>query len=160
MVSWTTMNNLATGDVVTEADLDAIRTNLESLFTPNVTVQAETDTFTTTSATLVSLLDGAMSHTTYGGSVLLLFQARLYRTIAGSNANTALIAPVVNGTQWQPGSQAYIVQDGVNDDASQKCFVWYITGLSAGTHTFDIHGAKNTSTSITRMRYELIAVGG
>jgi hypothetical protein len=76
MAVWTAMDDLSTGELVTEADMDAIRGNIEYLLDPNSDSVAYDNSadYTTTSATYVDVdaTNVTMSVTTSGGPLLLI----------------------------------------------------------------------------------------
>jgi len=73
-MAWETMQDLTTGDIVTEADMDAIRGNIEYLLEPNSDADDSVADFTTTSTSFVDV--GAAytrTVTSFGGPLLILF---------------------------------------------------------------------------------------
>ncbi|MFC1961223.1 hypothetical protein ACFLYO_11010 [Chloroflexota bacterium] len=79
MATWTTLNNLSTGDLVTETDMDALRGNIEYLLNPNTASDYSSSYDSTTSTSFVD--SGVEAEiTSYGGVLLLLFQCRAQTT--------------------------------------------------------------------------------
>lgn len=132
MPSWTTMNDLTTGDLVTEADMDALRGNIEYLLSPNTAqVLRDSGDLTTTSTAFVDAAGLSLALVTHGGPVLVIFSG----TIRSSGGVTIYLDLDVNGTR-QGGTKGlvydYLPTSGSRTNAA---FALLLTGLAAGTHT-------------------------
>ena len=145
MPTWTTMNDLSTGDLVTEADMDAIRGNIEYLLNPNEdntaylkgsNISATNNTWQDVDATNLSL-----TITTYGGPVLIYFSGMAY--VAASNIVYFDID--INGTRYANTTKGIA-----------KCFQTYAIGehvafavidnsLAAGSHTITLQWCGSTT---------------
>lgn len=148
MPTWTTMNDLATDDLVTEADMDAIRGNIEYLLDPNkaVVLRNNGGVYSTTSTSFVDV-DGTnvkVTLTTNGGPVLILASGAY-------NGSTGAIlgfdidvdgARVGNGYTY---GLLYVYAD--SNEYRLMSLPVLVTGLSAGSHTFKLQWKVNTATA-------------
>ena len=139
MPTWTTMTDLATGDLVTEADMDAIRGNIEYLLDPNNDSDVRSAAYSTTSTTFVDIDAGNLSLTvvTNGGSLLVVFSVSAYSSVGPDRFYFDID---VDGTRIGAagGGVGYIVQGNNNTGfqfASSVTLVALVTGLSAASHT-------------------------
>lgn len=148
MATWTTMNNLSTGDLVTEADMDAIRGNIEYLLNPNEQRQQHTagSNYTTTSTSFVDVdaTNLACTITTNGGPVLVIFTGTI------TNATVLKVVNLdidVDGTRESGVSEGLLaVQEPVADYLMNGCFSTLVTGLDAGSHTFKLQWSVDGGT--------------
>jgi hypothetical protein len=142
MPDWTLMNDLTTGDLVTEADMDALRGNLEYLLDPNhQAIRRDAGNYTTTSTTFVDVDATNLTITleTHGGPVwvgltgmasingvgaISYFDVEMDGVRLGSTSPTG--AGLVNFTTPSSGTQLNV------------SFSLLVTGLAAGTHTLKL----------------------
>lgn len=138
MATWATMNDLSTGDLVTETDMDTLRGNIEYLLNPNhEAIVYGTGNYLTTSTSFVDVdaTNLSITLTTNGGPVLVTFTCQVY-----SSANVMAFDITVDGTRVGAGySRGLTAQDLINDfdGANVSCTV-LVTGLAAGSHTFKL----------------------
>ena len=146
MPSWTTMNDLSTGDLVTEADMDAIRGNIEYLLDPNPQrlLRDNGGNYSTTSTAFVDV-DGtnlAATITTHGGPVLVLASGVYY----GSASIVISLDIAVDGTRLGSSFAEGLYRKAVSTGADAFTLAALVTGLSAGAHTFKLQWKVNTGT--------------
>jgi hypothetical protein len=139
MPTWTPMNNLATGDLVTESDMDALRGNLDYLLDPNKSALLDTagSIYSTTSTTFVdiSATNLSISLTTHGGPVLVIFSGSMY---AGTSSTRVWLDITVDGSRHSGTSYGLLQVVGLGTaiaDTRPICMVALLTGLAAGTYT-------------------------
>lgn len=146
MAPWTNMNNLAVGDVVTEADMDAMRTNLEYLFQGTIHDTGVLTTGYTTSSTSFVDVDATnlkLSITTYGGNLFLLAYLHL----------TPLLLDVyfdfdIDSTRVGDASQGIMrIKTGNGNFNGPAIVFWQENGLAAGSHTIKLQWKVNSSTA-------------
>lgn len=150
MPAWTAMRNLATGDLVTETDMDAIRGNIEYLFTPNSASIMLTDAGTISSTSTIwhdIHEDLEVTLTTYGGPVLLTFTASFYGVTVGNIAffDVAVDGTLVSGCTYGITSQV-AASTNVNQCESVTMTV-LLTDLAAGSHVFKPQWKMNSGTT-------------
>jgi hypothetical protein len=145
MPTWTTMTVLETGDLVTEADLDAMRGNIEYLLDPSKQsiLRFNGTSYSTTSSAFVDIdaTNLSISLTTYGGPVLVTFTGNVY---AGTTGQRILVDFTVDGTRYANSSYGLvqIYNPGTSTTNTQPVtFAVLLTGLSAGSHTFKMQWA-------------------
>jgi len=84
MASWETMADLATGDLVTETHLDAIRGNIEYNLTPNQDqVKYTAGTIVTASTSWVDMPYMELTVSTNGGHLRVEFCMKWSHSVAG-----------------------------------------------------------------------------
>ena len=127
MAVFETMRDLAAGDVVLEADMDAIRNNIEYLLDPNHWVMTPTPNKSTTSTSWVSLQSFDID--THGGPILIGQSGTASNTSAsyGSYYNIYLNGAYIGGNEGLTGAYATDIQD--------VSYVYLKTNLAAGTQT-------------------------
>lgn len=139
MPGWTTMNNLTTGDLVTEADMDAIRSNIEYLHAANhdLVEHVEGTSYTTTSTTFVDVdaADLAQTLTTTGGNVLVLCTLVVSHPTAGARVEFDL--EVDGARQGQDFGLAYVYGSAITTQ-QPVALALVADGLSAAAHTFKL----------------------
>lgn len=156
-MAWQTMGNLALGDLVTEADMDAIRGNIEYLLAPNYDQKVMTSgTITTTSTTYAELSAQYAKGTvvTNGGHVEVGFTANM-----NMNASTS------NGIEFDLSVDSVQLGTVIATFTPQALAGWrvnpafsvFLPGLSAGTHTiallWRLIAAAGTANIIPNMRF-------
>lgn len=146
MPSWTTMNDLATGDLVTEADMDAIRGNIEYLLDPNKArvLRNNSGNYTTTSTAFVDVdaTNLAVTLTTNGGPVLVIASGAARNT---SSSDATCFDAAVDGTRIGADfDQGLVRVTGTN--YGSMAFAALVTGLSAGSHTFKLQWRVTAAT--------------
>lgn len=145
MASWTAMDNLSAGDVVTEADMDAIRGNIEYLKDPNraLTEYDNSADYTTTSATYVNVdaTNVTLSVTSNGGPVLVWAMV----TIASNSSPSSF------GFQITVGGNACATYDGdkVATNAVGQVVLWGYYQPTAGAQTVNLQYKSDGSTTLT-----------
>lgn len=146
MPSWTMMNNLAAGDLVTEADMDAIRGNIEYLLVPNSFRNiASTGTYTTTSTSWTVVNAGfSNSITTYGGPLLVYA-----RGVFSVSANSVMIGISVDGTVYPDPTLGGIRTYNTNADYRGLVTITDLISLAAGAHTVALVWKQVTSGTAT-----------
>lgn len=82
---FTALTDLATGDLVTEAEYDKIRENFDYMLLPNgdLILHSEGGTYSITNVTTFQDIDGtdlSIDVTTYGGRLLLIFECHISAT--------------------------------------------------------------------------------
>jgi len=147
MATWTAMDNLSAGDLVTEADMDAIRGNIEYLLTPNSDInERTTSNYTTTSSTFADV-DGTnleLTITTYGGPVLVFLIGNY--THSSNGVYTAFDIDV-DGTR-EGGTEGLLRPTYASSTTiANVSFVHVIAGLSAGSHTFTLQWKTDSGTA-------------
>lgn len=143
MAVWVDMDDLETGDTVTEDDMDAIRGNIEYLLDPNKQriLRDNSGTYSTTSTEFVDVdaTNLAATITTYGGPVLVIVSANIGNSIA---AYATMLDVDVDGTRIGADFAYGLVYEeshgaGVGYLANAS-FCVLVTGLEAGSHTFKL----------------------
>ncbi len=134
-MAWSTMRDIDTGELVTEADMDAIRGNIEYLLDPPVErhLAASTPGTTSTSWVDADATNLKATLTTSGGPVLVIVSGSTSQTGA---ASSNFFDVAVDGTRVS----------GHTDGLTQKystgicnmSFEVLVTGLAAGSHTFKL----------------------
>ncbi len=146
MPVWTTMNDLATGDLVTEADMDAIRGNIEYLLDPSKArvLRDNSGNYTTTSTAFVDVdaANLAVTLTTNGGPVLVSASG-VARNTSSSDATCFDVA--VDGTRVGDGFGQGLVRVTGTTYANMS-FAVLVTGLAAGSHTFKLQWSVTAGT--------------
>lgn len=148
MASWTTMRDLTTGDLVTEADMDAIRGNIEYLLNPNIDEYIDTNTATSYSTTSTSFVDVDNTNlnltiTTYGGPVLILVMGAL----RGPAASEYVYLDVsIDGSREGDTTRGLVA--ATSTSLQRGSLINMIkTGLSAGSHTFKLQYASESGSA-------------
>ncbi len=141
MPTWTPMTELVTGDLVTEADMAALRENITYLLAPNRACAISTaGTLTTTSLVFVEVDPDnlRLMLQTHGGPVLVCFTGNLY---AGATTHRVYLDLEVDGVRYA-GTTFGLLQQGdfgtVPDNARPASFTALIPDLAAGTHTITL----------------------
>lgn len=127
MGSFTALPDLTTGDLVTEAWIDGVRSNLDYLLNPN-NQATDTNSLLSTTGTVFADIAGASAVVTaHGGPLLATF------TVYGaSGVNGAPIFDLVADGVSQT-SNSGVVQGGVN--VAGVSYTRLVTGLASGVHT-------------------------
>lgn len=140
MPTWTPMNELVTGDLVTEADMAALRENITYLLAPNRASAISTaGTLTTTSLVFVETDPDnlRLSLQTHGGPVLVSFTGSLY----AATTYRVYLDLEVDGVRYA-GTTLGLLQQGDfgsgQDNARPASFTVLVNGLDAGTHTISL----------------------
>jgi hypothetical protein len=145
MPSWTTMNDLATDDLVTEADMDAIRGNIEYLLAPPSGTCSRETTTTTTSTSFVDVdaTNQAITITTAGGHVQVTFNVVMELVASGS-----LYLDIDQDGSRAGGANGLIYQGYLAGDHQREAITvsWLFEDLEAGSHTFKLQWKVNTGT--------------
>lgn len=147
MPSWTTMNDLSTGSLVTEADMDAIRENIEYLLDPNKqqVQRNNSGSYSTTSTVFVDVdaTNVKSTVTTNGGPVLVMV------TLNASHAGLVNISfdIDVDGTRWGASFTDGICEVYGNSVLRVVNFAILVTGLGAASHTFKLQWKTDAGTA-------------
>jgi len=158
MGSYTSMTNLATGDLVPETDMDTIRTNIEYLLSPNHSViKRNNGTDYTNTNTTWAAVDGtnlAATITTHGGPVLVSVNVN----VAVAANMTVYFDVYYDGTSYTAGHANGIWFGNLASTATVNPvhFTILIDGLAAGSHTFTLYwkgSAANTKTMFSSALY-------
>ncbi len=152
MPDWTTMRSLATGDLVTEADMEALRGNIEYLLDPSHQriLRTAASSYLTTSTTFVDVdsTNLSLSLTTHGGPVLVIFSGCVYGSVTSVRA---YLDVAIDGTR-HAGTPLGLLQFGglgtAPADGRPAAFSLLVNGLEAGTHTFVLQWAASSSGTI------------
>jgi hypothetical protein len=143
--TWNAMNILETGDLVTEADMDTLRGNLEYLLDPNKQhILLKTGGIYGTTSTSFVDIDAAnlsLSLETHGGPVLVNFLGSFY---SGGGNQRIFIDMTVDGTRYAGANYglAQVFNAGLAVTGTRPTsFAILVTGLAAGTHTFTLQWA-------------------
>lgn len=140
-MAWTTPRTWVTGELVTATIMNThIRDNLNALKAPptdsHVVNEASDYTTTSTSFVDVDATDLALTITTTGGDVLVHFHGSVYRN--GGSSRMVFLDVDVDGarTAGDDGIVATMADTDLKPHAIG--FTRYISGLSAGSHTFKL----------------------
>jgi len=152
MAAWTEVAYLNTDDVVTNAWVDMVASNLEYLLSPNAgdVLFDNTADYTTTSTSFVDVDATNLKHTitTNEGPVLVTFAC----SASGSAAESVGFDFDVDGTRvgaaFTFGIARFIAQTNVRIVGFSKL----ITGLSAGSHTFKLQWRVSGGTGTINSR--------
>ncbi|MBN2470711.1 MAG: hypothetical protein JXN59_08315 [Anaerolineae bacterium] len=141
MPTWTTMNELVTGDLVTEADMAALRENISYLLAPNRACAFSTaGNITTTSNVFVEIDPDnlRLSLQTHGGPVLVSFIGSM---AASATTHRVYIDLEIDGVRYA-GTDYGLIQQGDAgsglDNARPVTFTALLADLPAGTHTITL----------------------
>lgn len=140
MPDWSLMNDLTTGDLVTEADMDALRGNLEYLLDPNhQRIRRDASDYVTTSTSFVDVdpTNLVITLETHGGPVLVSLSGVV--TNGGSGAITYFDVAVDGtreGTPGATGTGLFAISSPTSGAYTSINAGHLVTGLAAGTHTF------------------------
>lgn len=138
MAEWQTMNNLSVGDLVTEADMDALRGNIEYLLDPNKQRALYTGgNFTTSSTSFVDVDATNISATldTNGGPVLIVVSGSGSHSVAGG---TFYLDVTVDGARQGGTKGLWFADVGAANGNVGVGFSLLVTGLSAAEHVFKL----------------------
>lgn len=143
MPDWTTMTNLAAGDDVLEADLDAIRGNIEYLLEPNHDSNVTAGSGYTVTGTSWAKLDAALDITleSHGGPVMVLVTL----TANHASSGVGLWDIGVDGTRLG-GSLGGLAETSIGE-VNTTTFHG-ITKPVAGSHVYSIY-VKVTAGTLT-----------
>jgi hypothetical protein len=151
MPDWTAMNDLSTGDLVTEADMDAIRGNIEYLLDPNhARTRRDTASYTTTSTTFVDVdaTNLAISLETHGGPVLVSVAGAASMTGVGALTYFDLeVDGVRQGSASGSGAGLVAFTSPAASHQHNISLAHLVTGLAAGTHTFKLQWRVSATTA-------------
>lgn len=160
-MSWNTLADLTTGQIVTETHMDEIRENIEYLHSPNkdLVEHNEGSDYTTTSTSFVDVdaTDLSQTLTTTGGNVLVLCQVVV---LSGTAANTYFDVDI-DGTRFGTANTLGLATWKVNDanDFGSITLAFIVDGLSAASHTFKLQwrvSAGTTTMYSTTANYPVI----
>lgn len=161
MATWTAMDNLATGDLVTEADMDAIRGNIEYLLDPNADAILYNNTadYTTTSATMVDVdaTNLSITITTNGGPVLVTFSGAAQHNLARSTGFDVAVDGTAQGATFTYGINMVTTNANTLNLYMPVSFAILITGLSAASHTFKLQW--NTGGATAKLASQAAYIG-
>ncbi|GAB4572950.1 MAG: hypothetical protein Kow0077_13810 [Anaerolineae bacterium] len=152
MPPWTTMQELVTGDLVTESDMAALRENITYLLDPNrAEALVSGGNYTTTSLAFVDVDSTNLSLTleTHGGPVLVLFSGNVY---ASSTAYRVRFDVAVDGTRYSGAALGLLQQGdlgGAADSARPVSFAVLVGNLAPGTHTFTLQWAVASGCTVS-----------
>jgi hypothetical protein len=150
MATWTTPKTWVEGYLVDEDDLnEQLRDNLDALKEPPTDsyVCDEASDYTTTSTSFVDVdaTNLSLTITTTGGDVMVGFFGTVEHSAASSNAirfDVDLDGSVIGGDAGLAG-----MNFSVSDQRLTVSFVYLVTGLSAGTHTFKLQWETASATA-------------
>lgn len=151
MPDWTLMNDLTTGDLVTEADMDALRGNLEYLLDPNhQLIRRDAGTYSTTSTSFVDVdpTNLALTLETHGGPVLVsLTGAGSMNSIGALTYFDVEVDGVRAGSSSASGAGLIAYTSPAASTQQNVSFSFLVTGLAAGTHTFKLQWRVSSTTT-------------
>jgi hypothetical protein len=152
-MGWTSPSTRVTGELITAAIWNSdITDNLSYLnIRPSDTsLINEASDYTTTSTSFVDIdaTDMAVTITTNGGDVLVVFNADLNIGTGGITL-WAYFDITIDGTRQgnDDGLRVYSCNDGT--DIGMVSIVYLATGLSAGSHTFKVQWKKKGTGTLT-----------
>ena len=151
MPDWTLMNDLSTGDLVTEADMDALRGNLEYLLDPNHQRIRRDDAgdYATTSTVFVDVDATHLTLTleTHGGPVLVFLTGTASMSGVGSLTYFDVAVDGVRaGTPSASGAGLTTFTSPAASTQHNVSFSFLVTGLAAGVHTFKLQWRVGSTT--------------
>lgn len=155
MPTWNTMNELVTGDLVTEADMAALRENISYLLAPNrATAQDTGGYYATTSTAFVDVSpDTRVTLETHGGPVLVSFTGNAF---AASASYRAYFDLTVDGVRVS-GLPLGLLQQGDfgsgQDNARPVGFTVLVPDLAAGSHTFAVQWRVSSGATVTLLAH-------
>ena len=137
MPTWSTMTDLSTDDLVTEADMDALRGNIEYLLDPNKQriLRDNGSDYTTTSTSFVDVdaTNLAATITTNGGPVLVIVNSVVWNSGGYTDFDVTVDGARIGG------SFAWGLLRTTNGGSFETfCIAALVPGLSAGSHTFKL----------------------
>ena len=151
MPDWTLMNDLSTGDLVTEADMDALRGNLEYLLDPNQQrIRRDAGDYTTTSTVFVDVDATNLTLTleTHGGPVLVFLTGRSSMSGVGSLTYFDVAVDGVRAGTPSAGDAGLTAFTSPATNAQHNVsFSFLVTGLAAGEHTFKLQWRVSSTTA-------------
>lgn len=160
---YTSMTNLAAGDLVTETHMDNIRTNIEYLLNPSVDVALRDNSadYTTTSTSFVDVdaTNVKATITTYGGPVLVVVTCNVAHTAV---AGVVRLDVDMDGTRLgdTDGLLNFVGANGAGYFA--PCTIAFIVEtVTAGSHTFKLQwktGGATASMASNNTQYAHIGV--
>jgi hypothetical protein len=157
MATWTTMTDLSAGDLVTEADMDAIRGNIEYLLNPNNNGVVRASGYNTTSTSFVDVDATNVKATilTNGGPVLVWVSASFSHS---ANFGVCNLDIAVDGSRQ--GSTGGLLASKLNSLNAEPAITIAIlaTGLSAASHTFKLQWKTNAGTLTLRANVDTIII--
>ena len=139
-MTWTTPRTWVTGEVLTATDLNThLRDNLDALKAPPTAHNEldESSNYTTTSVTFVDIDATNLSLTieTTGGDVLVGFVGSVMHSTSGA---VVLLDLDVDGSRLADDDGFLGVRPTNSSTSGNVSFVYLVTGLSAGSHTFKL----------------------
>ncbi len=161
MPTWTAMRDLATDDLVTEADMDAIRGNIEYLLDPNrQRILRDNGSYYATTSTAFVDVDAtnlAATLDTHGGPVLALVSGSAWNASAGSAVYLDL---AVDGARVGASFAGLLLVTSIAaGEEHNASFALLVTGLAAGSHTFKLQWKVNGGTGNLRATAASIPLG-
>lgn len=160
-MSWTEMTDLGVGDLVSAADMDAIRTNIEYLLNPDddATLHNEGSDYSTTSGSFVDVdaTDLAATITTNGGPVLVIVTGAAAHNVGG----WAYFDIDVDGTRHGSANTLGLMALYANSSSDYQSITLcaWITGLGADSHTFKLQWRAASGTAYLKSTTSTIPVG-
>lgn len=136
-MAWAAMSNKATGDLVTEADMDAIRGNIEYLLDPSKgRVVVASGTYSTTSTSFVAV-NAAVSITleTHGGPVFISASGVVS---VDTTPHLVKIGINIDGTVYPSSTLGGYAASQANTDFLGQWHITDIVPLAAGSHTIQL----------------------
>lgn len=148
MATFTSMRNLAAGNVVLESDMDAIRTNIE-LIEDLCNVYEEDTTASDTNTTSTTWTDSGC-----GVSVTLTYEQRVLVVVSGNGwsagaAQNCLVNLAVDGTVVESDTDGIAGNYGTSPHSISFS---YILTVAAGTHTIDLYYRTTDAGSAAYLR--------
>jgi len=142
-MAWTTLDDLTTGDLVTEAQMDAIRENINYNRSPLVEETLNIANFSTTSTSYVDVTGVTDTITTTGTALRIIVLCSL-DVASGASAGGYLNLDI-DGTAVTADADG-LVQMSLTSGERACALVFVKTGLTAGAHTVKLQAkAKSVS---------------
>lgn len=146
-MAWTSMTNLSTGDLVSEADMDAIRGNIEYLLDPNKQIIKHDNgaDYTTTSTSFVDVdaTNLSLTITTNGGPVLV---SAAFTWGANTGNITVYFDLDVDGASYTSSKGVHFEYYPASTGSHLGGFSVLVDGLTAGSHTFKLQWKVGSGT--------------
>ena len=139
--SWTAMANKAAGDLVTEADMDAIRGNIEYLLTPTTdSVALTTGNITVTDTSWIDLAGVGVNLTTNGGHIHVEFCIQWSHDTLGGHA---VFGIELDGTEEGGTSGVYDEEAEVQNRLHEASVAYTILAPSVAAHAIKVRVKTN-----------------
>lgn len=150
---YTAMRNLAAGDLVAEADMDALRTNLDYVHLPNAVYTAR-GAVTTTSTDYADIAGMSAIHTAYGGITTINFIGDF--TTAGNGSATTYLAMLVDSTTVATDAMLLLY----NYTHRLGSTITWATAMASGAHTIKMQWKTIANNTAAMVSGQLLVYGG